>query len=310
MKNKRKSLFLLFFFLIGISIGLIWISDNQLSVFPSSQNTPGEASENILQDPGNLTRNIEPSEVSSTNVTVHIIGYQQKVLQQIPIENTSDGIEKNYVTIENARNNAFLALVQLLYLESLGPGVIQQDKIQFYPEPVIIFDATGKILLYEFYAGPPGQKNLVMDIAASRVWGTPIIRVGENAKRPADPESITHLAQDIVDSEYPEYSIDHAKFLCYAYPLTGLEIYLTKKNDSEKKRIFITPWGMENDRYMQSYYDRIPGDEYPKRVTEWEQSNNRNLKLTADIQNAGINLSHPYNVTNSEKIRTILRSEK
>jgi hypothetical protein len=197
-----------------------------------------------------------------------------------------------------------------MYLESMGPGVIQRTGIQFYPEPTIIFDGNGKLLFYEFYAGLPDSKSLVIDTSASKVLGSTVTRAGENAKAPADLESIANQAQNIVDSHYSGYLIDQAKYVCYAYPLVGLEIRLSNTTTSEQKRIFLTQWGIENDRIIQSYYDRIPQDEYLKRLDEWEQNNNADLMIINKSKNAGIDLSSPYSDENDNKMKTIFLSNR
>jgi hypothetical protein len=302
--EKKIKFFLIFLCFAIVISGFVLLSQERLSVFSLFQTQTPALNDKLVQNSDNETPIKNQTELSPGNITTKIVQTQKNAIKSSST-NSSDIIEKNYVTVDSARNNALVAFAQLMYLESMGPGVIQRTGIQFYPEPTIIFDGNGKLLFYEFYAGLPDSKSLVIDTSASKVLGSTVTRAGENAKAPADLESIANQAQNIVDSHYSGYLIDQAKYVCYAYPLVGLEIRLSNTTTSEQKRIFLTQWGIENDRIIQSYYDRIPRDEYSKRLDEWEQNNNANLMIINKSKNAGIDLSSSYSDENDKKMKTI-----
>lgn len=302
----KKTKFFLFFLLCFAIVfsGFILLSQNSSSIFSSSQTQITALNNTLSQDRNSETPIKNQTEVPPGSIATKILQTHKNAIVSSST-NSSDIIEKNYVSIDSARSNAIVAFAQLVYMESMGPGVVQREGIQFYPEPTVIFDANGKMLFYEFYAGRPDYKSLVIDTAASKVLGSTVVRAGENAKTLSDLESIVHQAQNIIDSQYSGYSVDQAKYICYAYPLFGLEIRLSNKTTSEQKRIFVTLWGMENDRFIQSYYDRIPRNEYPERMIEWEENNKADLMIINKSQQAGINLSLPYSGNYDKKMKTI-----
>lgn len=302
--EKKINFFLIFLCFAIVVSGFILLSQERSSVFSLFQTQTTILNNTLLQDADNEKSLKNQTELPSGNITTTLVQTQKNAINSSS-PNTSDIIEKNYVTVDIARNNALVAFAQLVYQESMGPGIIQRTGIEFYPGPTVIFDGNGKLLFYEFYAGLPDSKSLVIDTSASKVLGSTVIRAGENPRAPADLESIANLAQNIVDSQYSGYQIDQAKYVCYAYPLVGLEIMLLNTTTSEQKRIFVTQWGVENDRIVQSYYDRIPPEEYPKRLDEWEQNNNVDLMIINKSENAGINLSLPYSDENDKKVKTI-----
>jgi hypothetical protein len=307
METRKHILFFLIVCLIFTGFGLFFFQNNIPGILGYNDNngTNGQNHTGKMSVP--VEKDVTQKKVTS-NLSDNIVFSQKVALEQLTVNTSQNIVERNYVSIDTAKKSALLTLAQLLYLDNLGVGVIQPDNVQLYPEPTVIFDANGKMLFYEFYAGTPERKTIVIDIAASKILGTPVIRAGEAAKNPVNLESITKRAQEIIDSEYPGYSIEKANFVCYAYPLTGLEIILQDKKSHDEKRIFVTAWGMENDRYLQSYQDRIPSDEYRKRISEWDLKNLDDIKIISKINNAGINLSDPYSAIDAEKIRTLLQT--
>lgn len=290
--NKHHLFFILAlcFSLIFLGLFLAGITTSDTTSPQKKHNTDGKITISVTDIPE--VENYSGNGYSS-NVTARIHEENNDAIQPEELNDTVKDIEANYVTLEDATNNAFVALTEILYSDTFGTGVIRQDGIRFYPEPTVIFDANGKKLFYEFYAGTMDQKTLAIDVAASKVLGHPIIRAGESPGSSADLESITKKTQDIIDSKYSGYSIDKARFVCYAYPLTGIEVFLTR-NAKDNKRILVTAWGEENDRIVQSYYDRIPPEKYAEKISEWETGNNHTLAIMSGLQAAGVNQTSPF----------------
>ncbi|NMB78719.1 MAG: C39 family peptidase [Methanomicrobiales archaeon] len=176
-------------------------------------------------------------------------------------------IEQNYITKSEAVKDAQAELSRfvengLLDMEFSG-AVIN-------PEPVEIYDINGMRLYYSFPIEDGKKRVGEVKIAASRVFGAPVISIGHGPKSFNREELNTKAAQILKQAGFTA-DISSARLVCYAYPKIGLIIRSSTGSNSEKELIIdaydysVIP---ESDRT--SLYDSMTLETMKSGVASWE----------------------------------------
>ena len=158
-------------------------------------------------------------------------------------------------------------------LEDWDGATVQKDS-------VTVYDINKKILFYEFAVTKDGKAIGEMEMAASKVLGSPLCRVITTP--PLDRESARKMAIEIAEKEYPKYKILSTKPVCYSYPKEGAMVILEKPEDKEEKTVVIDTYSSsvftleepEEGGYVEvwSLYDEIPEEEIAERVEQWNKA--------------------------------------
>jgi hypothetical protein len=185
-------------------------------------------------------------------------------------------VKSNYIQSEIAYMNAMKTMQDFIASRSLDA---KWNGATLKSEPQVIYDLDGAILTYRFTAEKDGEIIGIVDAASSKTAGGPVLSVGA-PPMVIDEKQVLSELDDIVNKEYPGYTIGTKTIVCYNYPRTGMLVILSNPDNRDIKRIIIDvndysvipekKSAMEGDLSAGSYYDDMSVEQMKQNIQNWD----------------------------------------
>jgi hypothetical protein len=201
-----------------------------------------------------------------------------------------DIISENFIPIETVRDHAIVKIA-----ESVETGMLDgawNDAI-ISEEPLIIYDINGERLFYQFTVEKNGKKTGDVLSSANKILGISVKQFSEPGAY--DLVSRENLAEKVTRDNYPEYSVESTKIVCYNYPNMGVMVHLINPDTQEEKSylydadslqiVSLEKTSRDNELSAWSYYEDIPESTYQEQIAQWEREAD-SLNKIADSANA------------------------
>jgi hypothetical protein len=186
--------------------------------------------------------------------------------------------ENFYVDEDTAWIHADVYLA--VWLADETPGLEDWDGAKVQKGAVTVYDIHGIKLFYEFTVTKDGTAIGGIEIAASKVRGSSLLRVIMSP--PLDRETAAQKAIEVAGKEYPDYKIQSTKSVCYSYPKEGIMVTLAKPGVEEEQTVIVDPYSssivplnepvMEGESGVWSIYDRLSVEERVERLDKWDSA--------------------------------------
>lgn len=195
-------------------------------------------------------------------------------------------IEKNYVLLEDAKVHAKTALCDFLLIGAPGAKCTNWTNATVDPDPIIIYDANGRKLFYQFTVENNGINLGAIKVAANKVLGNPI-RTIEFYSKDWNMKKEIENSKKLIAEDYKNANTTTAKVVCYSYPKMGIMLDMQEtKSKEEKNKLFnfsgseiidkstnnISSFGITD---VWSLYSEIPEGEVEERLVTWDNYNKR-----------------------------------
>jgi hypothetical protein len=223
-----------------------------------------------------------------------------EIMTTVPQASVSnDLIEKNYISIEKAQEQALDAFAESVYIKTLGDSV-DWTGASLNLEPLVITDLNGEKLLYQFWVEKDGKQIGKIRISASKVLGSPIKMVGTASPDEFDQPVLERIAKDVAGKKFPGYVVASTKPVCYDYPYLGLFVELLNPEIKETKQIVIDAsfkdylvvnqdsGKISENSQMWSYYGSLSDTQIPENLNVWAKEDGRISKNTEKIESLKI----------------------
>ncbi|MBN1432596.1 MAG: C39 family peptidase [Methanomicrobiaceae archaeon] len=178
-------------------------------------------------------------------------------------------IEKNYVSVDDAYDHAFFALI-----EFYSAGILDDNEkwlgATLNTNPEIIYDINGQKLFYLFNVYKNGEKLGEIKIAASKVIGNSVITIGLQEEE-LDVEKLEKTVQEKAIQLSGESCSFSTKLVCYSYPKIGMMAsYSDPKSGTENKIVIDSyDYSLVEEKDCFSYYEDIPSSIINKNIDSW-----------------------------------------
>ena len=237
---------------------------------------------------------------------------EERINENIALGSLSqDTIEKNYVSLDIARNQAKEELEENIHLKKFGDGVNWTGS-NLNQNPSVVYDIDGKMLFYKFWVQSEGKIIGEINIASSKALGSPIQSVSTTSTAGLDIEKMQSRAKEIISSSFPGYEKISERIVLYDFPLTGLQYELMNKNTKDTITFVVDPNSYPDYRIInstsvtcskssskytnnsRSVYDSMPQNKKTSNLEIWQKETDRintiNEKINS-INSGNISLS-------------------
>lgn len=174
--------------------------------------------------------------MSNMKLSVILLALLLAAMAMVPIVSAGDVsseriaiIQNNYITEKEAYGSAQNELTQFVSDGLLGE---EFSGASVSPDPVSVYDINGLKLYYSFPVLNGKKRIGEVKIAASKVFGAPLISIGNGPQAIAMDELNRKAEQALKNAGYSPDKTS-TRLVCYAYPKVGLGVTVPAKSGAE-----------------------------------------------------------------------------
>jgi hypothetical protein len=183
-------------------------------------------------------------------------------------------VDANYIPVETAREHAMIKMI-----EFTGKGLLDNNwsDANVSSDPLVIYDINGNKLFYQFTAEKNGRKIGVILSSANKVLGISVKQISE--PYPYDPVNVQSQAKKLTEKNFPDFSVQSIKLVCYNYPSMGIMVHIINEKTKDQRDIIYDANSLEiisqektkreDSVSVRSYFGQIPETAYQENIAHW-----------------------------------------
>lgn len=225
-------------------------------------------------------------------------------------------IEANYIPADLANEQATITMLNMIQSGALDEKWVGA---KINPDYQTVYDVNGEKIYYQFTVEKNGAKIGIINAAASKVLGGPILSIGLIIPS-TSLEELNDYSKKVIAEKFPEYDQISNKLVSVDYPVVSQMVSLKNSVSGDEKVLIIDPryhsikilssTPLATDSENLSFYKRISLNEMKQGLSTWEQSNSVMLSLKKGLSSANPEIFDNYSNMDISQIKQTIANAK